>query len=479
MRPHGHPLHMVDRVAATQRTLDRFKGKGHAFGSCDCIRIAAAHVRQFGYKPQLAKAGSYRSLNGAKAALARAGYATVADAVDALGLERIPPASAWVGDLIELPSEDGLAALTVALGNGRVLGFHPACGWCGRASAEAVRVGLAGAAAMSRTLAAAAEVVAVVVAVAAAIPTGGTSLLAATLGVTGTAASAIAAGVGLAASGLEMLANRPKPPTVNPTEWKADPQAGIPYVFGLHPMSAATSFTGPRRARTTNTRNLVTIISGGGPIDGFDQFFVDSSYRIVGSDGTVDIADRGKMWMHTQLGHAPEAAALPMSPGSPASWTAMSKLSGYAATVVTLQYDAKGSVTFTSVPQCGWTVRGVRIYDPRLDSTYPGGNGPQRANDESTWIWSQNPILHALTWLIGRRQNGKLVLGVGLSLSGVLMAQFVEAANIADANVWITGGLRLLDRRQVERVQADAPGRGRRADAPGRAGRMHHQHATG
>jgi len=115
---------MIRRVAAAQATLDRFKDQPHRFGKCDCIRLTAFHLRKLGYKPPLSKGGSYASYRGAKAALKRAGYASVAEAVDALGLERIPPAAAMVGDILQLPAVDELGALTVALGNGRVLGFH-------------------------------------------------------------------------------------------------------------------------------------------------------------------------------------------------------------------------------------------------------------------------------------------------------------------------------------------------------------------
>mgnify|MGYP006920604220 CR=1 FL=1 len=33
----------------------------------------------------------------------------------------------------------------------------------------------------------------------------------------------------------------------------------------------------------------------------------------------------------------------------------------------------------------------VKVYDPRLDSTFPGGSGPQRADNEATWAWSERP----------------------------------------------------------------------------------------
>jgi hypothetical protein len=43
--------------------------------------------------------------------------------LDALGLERIAPASAILGDIIAGPSVGAMDALTVYLGNGAVVGF--------------------------------------------------------------------------------------------------------------------------------------------------------------------------------------------------------------------------------------------------------------------------------------------------------------------------------------------------------------------
>lgn len=113
------------RVDATQATLDRFKDVPFEWGRFDCVRMAAHLLRQAGYKPSLSAGGTYRSLLGAKKALKKAGFDTLADALDSLGLERITPAATVVGDIIEWPSENELAALGIALGNGRMVAYHP------------------------------------------------------------------------------------------------------------------------------------------------------------------------------------------------------------------------------------------------------------------------------------------------------------------------------------------------------------------
>jgi hypothetical protein len=117
---------LVDRAAAAQATLDRFKDKPFRLGSFDCVRMTAAHLRRLGYQVKLPATGSYRSKRKALELLNESGAGSLAAALDQLGLERIAPAAAIVGDIIQMPSVDELGALTVSMGNGRVLGYHEA-----------------------------------------------------------------------------------------------------------------------------------------------------------------------------------------------------------------------------------------------------------------------------------------------------------------------------------------------------------------
>lgn len=119
------PSHeMVRRVEAATRTLARFEGKTFAWGRADCSRIVAWHLRQLGHKPALTRFGGYRTALGARAALARAGFASIADVLDEMQLPRIAPAAALVGDIVQGEGGDAFGAYGVMLGNGAMLGFH-------------------------------------------------------------------------------------------------------------------------------------------------------------------------------------------------------------------------------------------------------------------------------------------------------------------------------------------------------------------
>ena len=114
----------ITRVAAAQATLDEFKGKRFRFGESDCVRLVASHLRRLGYKVRLPAKGSYASARSALKALRARGFDTLADALDALGLERIAPAAAIVGDIVQGASGDALGALGIVLGNERLVGYH-------------------------------------------------------------------------------------------------------------------------------------------------------------------------------------------------------------------------------------------------------------------------------------------------------------------------------------------------------------------
>ncbi|WP_439539462.1 hypothetical protein [Sphingomonas sp.] len=237
------------------------------------------------------------------------------------------------------------------------------------------------------------------------------------------------------------------------TQFSADPNAGVPYAMGR---TATAGQIVVRRAADgfgSNAKNdlndLVTVLSGCGPIGGFVSFTAEKEPVTFDASGNAIGKYHDIMFQDRQLGATPETSALQVTAGSsanPTGWTASHKLSGMAATLWRLRYDSKKEVFFQSgVPQPLWLIDGVRCYDPRKDSTFPGGSGSHRWDDESTWEWTENPYLHALTWCIGRHVivagKRKRIAGLGALLDQIIVPMFVEGANIADANGWKVGGV--------------------------------------
>lgn len=118
---------MIARVAAAQATLDQWKGKPFKLGRADCVRVAASHLRRMGHRVKLPPAGSYGTPRSALKALKDRGFASLAEAMDGAGFDRIAPAAALPGDIVAIPGDMDIGCLTVAMSNGRVAGFHEDC----------------------------------------------------------------------------------------------------------------------------------------------------------------------------------------------------------------------------------------------------------------------------------------------------------------------------------------------------------------
>lgn len=232
-----------------------------------------------------------------------------------------------------------------------------------------------------------------------------------------------------------------------PTTFQTNPQSGLPYAMGRTRMSGVRIFA------ETNTRPGYTkfddllwfgvLLSAGGAIEAIEGFTGDNvPYYFNASTGQVsgDLANYMAQKVHLG-GPQSSAIALSLMGGAAPGWTTQHRLSGMAHAMWALRFDKDGEKLASGVPEPAWIGRWVKVYDPRKDSTYPGGSGSHRVLDESTYEWSENGALHALTWALGRWQNGKRTLGIGAPVANIRFNDFVEAANVADANQWKCGGV--------------------------------------
>ena len=114
------------RTRAAQACIDRFEGKPYEPGKRDCVQMAKHCLHHLGRRVGQSKLPRYSSDRSGIKALRAMGFKTLVEAVDSTDLVKIPAASAVMGDIVALPSDDEAfgAALTVAVGGGRVLGFQ-------------------------------------------------------------------------------------------------------------------------------------------------------------------------------------------------------------------------------------------------------------------------------------------------------------------------------------------------------------------
>ena len=287
------------------------------------------------------------------------------------------------------------------------------------------------------------KVVAVVAGIVAVVASGGAALA----GVAGTflgasaatltTIAAVAGVVGLAASFGSQLLTKPPPArgSVNQLLIQVDPPQ--PYAMGRTYFGGVLRHTaayGPTLKDVPNPYlGRVVVYSGGGPIQGFIAPTTDFEPLGAYYSGFLDVDQ--------QLGACPESTALtPFWSGFP-NWGAANKLSGQAAMLWNFKFDKDGKKFASGLPNTGAIMDGVKTYDPRLDSTYPGGTGAHRINNEATWQFSKNPALHAIAYAYGRYQNGKKTFGIGLPVEAIDLEAMVAWANVCDANDWTISGI--------------------------------------
>lgn len=245
-------------------------------------------------------------------------------------------------------------------------------------------------------------------------------------------ASAVAIGAGIGASILQ----KPPPAKGSVTQVLIAPDAPQPYVMGEGYYAGVLRHDAAYGATLNKVpnpyRGMVVVYSGGGPVQSItpyvDKAAVSSWYSTY-------------LYTSTQLGTCPTATAMaPYFSGFP-GWGADSKLSGQAAILWNLKFDKDGKRFASGVPQLGAYGQWVKVYDPRLDDTFPGGSGACRLGNESTYVWSENPALHAGTYAYGRYQNGLRTIGVGLPSDGIDWVVLADLANVCDANGWTLYGV--------------------------------------
>lgn len=253
--------------------------------------------------------------------------------------------------------------------------------------------------------------------------------------------SATVAGVAGLVAGVANLAvgragAKPPPARGSVTDNLIEVDAGMPYVMGEGYVGGVLRHRAGYGPMLNDVPNPylweVDVYSHGGPIQGPIVPYNDYKPVTPWYDGFFAY--------DSQLGACPEASALVPPYGAAPEWGADYKLSGQAAIGRNHKFDKDGKRYASGLGVWGAHAKWVRVYDPRLDSTFPGGAGACRLGTESTYVWSENPALHAGMYVFGRYENGKRVLGMGLPVEAIRFDQIAAWANDCEANGWTIFG---------------------------------------
>jgi hypothetical protein len=281
------------------------------------------------------------------------------------------------------------------------------------------------------------KIVAVVASIAAAAVTAGASL-----GIS----AALLSGIGVAASvGAGLLAGKIKAPKPSPADRdrllaSINPRAPRTIVFGTTAMATDIrdqEFTG---ANQEYLHRFIVVASH--KVNAISNIYFDDKLAwTIG--GGVQAGFTGYLTVAPILeGGAGNAINISARMGSTRRYTGLAyvhlrfKLTGN---------SKKAESPFASAVPSRITIEGngIAVYDPRQDSTVPGGSGAHRADDQTTWTWgthARNPALQALTYLLGWKINGLLAVGKGIPPRRFDFESFITAANVCDESISLAGG---------------------------------------
>jgi len=141
--------------------------------------------------------------------------------------------------------------------------------------------------------------------------------------------------------------------------------------------------------------------------------------------------DNNHYWWKAHLGNETVADSLlvrEFGSDSQRPWTADMIGRGIAYVVITAQVEEE---LFTGPPQCKFEVQGIRLYDPRKDSTV-GGSGSHRWSDPSTWEFSDNPAVVIYNILRGIYYDGQRIWGGQVPLTRLPLSNWFAAMNECD-----------------------------------------------
>jgi hypothetical protein len=240
----------------------------------------------------------------------------------------------------------------------------------------------------------------------------------------------------------------------SPLQFKADPAAPISGVMGRFGVAGRQL-----HANVWGKDNLYlsfAVALSLGPIQSVEAFTANKvAVTFPGAQGLAAAVEpyKDKMWQTYRLGLPTDAWLSPptgVADGSPSmtEWTSSHTLPGVAQAFWTMKNNSKRASYEGGVPAPLWTLHGMKLWDPRADSTYPGGSGAQRRDDWRTWVYTEDPYLHALAFVRGHFKlntdgtidRTKRLAGVGAPDAAVDIAAFVEGANVCSANSWAIAG---------------------------------------
>ncbi|TZG25572.1 phage tail protein, partial [Sphingomonas montanisoli] len=220
-----------------------------------------------------------------------------------------------------------------------------------------------------------------------------------------------------------------------------NPSASRKFVFGRGPFGSDIRYVEPSGTDQEYVDYIIACAAH--RVESIDELWIDD--LLAWTPGT---GPQGKYAGYLTVTPVLEGNALNTVPiNGGLKWGSTRRLTGCAYIHVRIKRTGnskKAESPFVSGLSSRLTIvgNGAPVYDPRFDSTVPGGSGSQRANDQSTWAFTasglgqgRNLALQTLTYQLGWRINGKLSVGPGTPPQRINLASYITAANLCDEDI--------------------------------------------
>ena len=242
----------------------------------------------------------------------------------------------------------------------------------------------------------------------------------------------------------------PKPATPGITTEFTQTGGVNPCAFILGTYATAGDFVGPPMSHGTvgKTPNayLTYVISLGDVagqtlsrvlIDGAYVTFSGAAHADYGTPATGRLA--GYAWLKYRDGTQTVAdtmlrakyGAYPERP-----WLADMVGTGVCHAILTFRYNRD---LYQNLPQCRFEMAGIKLYDPRKDSSV-GGSGAHRWANPATWEPTVNPVVMAYNIKRGITLTGLGIWGGAAAAADLPLAAWFSAMNACDATVALAAG---------------------------------------
>ena len=213
-------------------------------------------------------------------------------------------------------------------------------------------------------------------------------------------------------------------------------------VFGRAGIAGQVLFRENIRNSGSDPDELLIILGlGGYPVTSLEKFWLNGELVFDGDSTTGPGAiTTGKfaneLVVDFRTGEE-VSSAFPGIASLSTDWNAKTRiLRGIPCLGIRLKITEKVDGRFQPLAQ----IKGSKLYDPRLDSTIPGGSGTHRFADPTTWAFSVNPKLAELLYLRGADVNGTRIFGMGKAAAAIDLENYAAEASVCEEQINVVGG---------------------------------------